>query len=125
MAEINKLIAIGVHSDAIHSDEHFVDPKDIVFYEVAISKDGAYLITGNRKHFPNTPIVVTPAEMVSLLQQMDVLGSWLFFFRQHQIEDHSEQEDDSHAVLSEDCLHNLWEDREQLRDGGESQSYTQ
>lgn len=24
---------------------------------------------------PNTPIVVTPAEMVSLLQQMDVLGS--------------------------------------------------
>ena len=75
MAVIKKLIAIGVHSDAIHSDEHFVDPKDIVFYEVAISKDGAYLITGNRKHFPNTPIVVTPAEMVSLLQQMDVLGS--------------------------------------------------
>ena len=27
------------------------------------------------KVLPNTPIVVTPAEMVSLLQQMDVLGS--------------------------------------------------
>lgn len=75
MAVIKKLIAIGVHADAIHSDEYFVDPKDIVFYEVAISKDGAYLITGNQKHFPNTPIVVTPAEMMSLLQQMDVLGS--------------------------------------------------
>ena len=40
------------------------DPKDIVFYEVALSKEGSYLVTGNTKHFPKTPIVVTPAEML-------------------------------------------------------------
>jgi len=48
-------------------DEIFPDPKDIVFYEVAMSKDDAYLVTGNIKHFPQKPFVVTPAEMVEIL----------------------------------------------------------
>ena len=45
----------------------FPDPKDIVFYEVTLSKDDAYLVSGNIKHFPRKPFVVTPAEMVSIL----------------------------------------------------------
>ena len=45
----------------------FPDPKDIVFYEVTLSKDDAYLVTGNIKHFPKKPFVVTPAEMVEIL----------------------------------------------------------
>ena len=45
----------------------FPDPKDIVFYEVTLSKDDAYLVTGNIKHFPQKPFVVTPAEMVAIL----------------------------------------------------------
>ena len=45
----------------------FPDPKDIVFYEVTLSKDDAYLVTGNIKHFPKNPFVVTPAEMVAIL----------------------------------------------------------
>ncbi|MBQ6277060.1 MAG: putative toxin-antitoxin system toxin component, PIN family [Bacteroidales bacterium] len=48
-------------------DEIFPDPKNIVFYEVAMSKDDAYLVTGNIKHFPKKPFVVTPAEMVEIL----------------------------------------------------------
>jgi putative PIN family toxin of toxin-antitoxin system len=48
-------------------DEVFPDPKDVVFYEVALSKDDAYLVTGNIKHFPKKPFVVTPAEMVAIL----------------------------------------------------------
>ena len=39
-----------------------------MFYEVALSKDDAYLVTGNKKHFPQTPIVVTPAEMLEILK---------------------------------------------------------
>ena len=39
----------------------------MVFYEVALSKEDAYLVTGNIKHFPKTPIVVTPAEMIEIL----------------------------------------------------------
>ena len=43
------------------------DPKDIVFYEIALSKDDAWLITGNKRHFPNSPIVVTPAEFLAII----------------------------------------------------------
>lgn len=46
----------------------FPDPKDVVFYEVTLSKDDAYLVTGNIKHFPKKPFVVTPAEMVEILR---------------------------------------------------------
>lgn len=35
-----------------------------VFYEVALSVDDSYLVTGNTKHFPKKPFVVTPAEML-------------------------------------------------------------
>ena len=47
--------------------EDFPDPKDVVFYEVKMSKDDAYLVTGNIKHFPKKPFVVTPKEMVEIL----------------------------------------------------------
>lgn len=50
-------------------DEIFPDPKDIVFYEVTLSKDDAYLVTGNIKHFPRKPFVVTPSEMVAILNK--------------------------------------------------------
>lgn len=33
-------------------NEYFPDTDDIVFYEVAMSVDDAYLVTGNLKHFP-------------------------------------------------------------------------
>ena len=46
----------------------FPDPKDIVFYEVAFSKEDSYLVTGNIKHFPTNTFVITPAEMVRLLE---------------------------------------------------------
>ena len=55
------------------SDEFFPDPKDIVFYEVALSKEDAYLVTGNKKHFPQKSIVVTPAEMLEILKREGIL----------------------------------------------------
>ena len=58
----------GISTQRTQSDEVFPDPKDIVFYEVAMSKEDAYLVTGNIKHFPQKPIVVTPAEMLEILQ---------------------------------------------------------
>lgn len=48
-------------------DEIFPDLKDVVFYEVKMSKEDAYLVTGNIRHFPKTPFVVTPREMVEML----------------------------------------------------------
>ena len=59
----------GIDSKRVESGEFFPDPKDAVFYEVALSKENAFVVTGNLKHFPNKPIVVTPAEMVAILQK--------------------------------------------------------
>jgi hypothetical protein len=39
------------------------DESDRVFYDVAKTA-GAYLITGNTKHFPQEPFILTPAEFV-------------------------------------------------------------
>jgi len=48
--------------------ENYPDLDDVVFYEVAMSMEGTYLVTGNIKHFPINSIVVTPAEMVEILK---------------------------------------------------------
>lgn len=65
---VNHIKQIGLELDRTRSWEGvFPDPKDIVFYEVTLSKDDAYLVTGNIKHFPKKPFVVTPAEMVEIL----------------------------------------------------------
>jgi hypothetical protein len=68
-AVIDTIVTNGVRGERILSDEFFPDPKDVVFYEVAMSKEDAYLVTGNIKHFPKKPIVVTPAEMLEILQR--------------------------------------------------------
>ena len=60
----------GLKSDRISSDEQMPDPKDIVFYEVALSVEDSYLVTGNTKHFPKKPFVVTPAEMLQIIYEM-------------------------------------------------------
>lgn len=65
---INHIKENGVRGERVLSDDFFPDPKDVVFYEVAISKDDAYLVTGNTKHFPKKPIVVTPSEMLEILK---------------------------------------------------------
>ena len=62
------LTHIGIKMDRTKANEEiFPDQKDVVFYEVALSKEDAYLVTGNIKHFPKKPFVVTPAEMVEIL----------------------------------------------------------
>lgn len=45
------------------------DMKDLSFYEVVLEKrdEGAMLVTGNLKHFPREPFIVTAREMLELL----------------------------------------------------------
>ena len=49
------------------------DMSDVPFYEVAMEtrSEGSWLVTGNGRHFPNAPFVVTPREMLDIL---DTLG---------------------------------------------------
>lgn len=65
---IDAITKRGLMLGRTKADELFPDPKDVVFYEVALSKEGSYLVTGNVKHFPKTPIVVTPAEFLQIIE---------------------------------------------------------
>lgn len=61
---------LGINSLGKETTEQFPDPKDAVFYEVTLSVDGSFLVTGNTKHFPKKPFVVTPAEMLQIIYEM-------------------------------------------------------
>lgn len=47
-----------------------IDMHDLVFYEVAMEKrdEDAYLVTGNQKHYPFKDFIVTPAEMIAIIE---------------------------------------------------------
>ena len=47
------------------------DMKDLPFYEIVMEKrdDDAYLVTGNLKHFPKEPFIVTPRQMLDILDK--------------------------------------------------------
>ena len=62
------LVKSGLHLNRTESSEAFPDNDDRVFYEVALSQDGSYVVTGNLRHFPRSPIVVTPAQMVKIVE---------------------------------------------------------
>ncbi len=66
-AVLDVILQKGLSLERTKTEEVFSDPKDVVFYEIALSKEGSYLVTGNTKHFPATPIVVTPAELLRIL----------------------------------------------------------
>ncbi len=59
----------GIASSRVPSHEVFTDPKEVVFYEVALSKEDSFLVTGNIKHFPKVDMVVTPAEMMEIIKR--------------------------------------------------------
>ena len=63
----------GVELSPRSVDFDFADESDRVFFEVAFSGEsfGTRLVTGNQKRYPISPIVVTPAEMVKMLDRSD------------------------------------------------------
>ncbi len=71
---INVFLTFGIESEGsrINADE-FTDKDDVIFFEITMSVEGAYLVTGNIKHFPETPDVVTPARMIEILRSDGVL----------------------------------------------------
>lgn len=70
-ALINRLISCGINSERVPFDSIMPDEDDRVFYEVALSHEDAFLVTGNIKHYPVTPIVVTPAEMLEIIAERE------------------------------------------------------
>ena len=71
---IEGIIDRGIFMDAVPIDELLPDSKDIVFYGVVMGGrtqlDEAYLVTGNIKHFPVKPYIVTPKEMLEIMHKI-------------------------------------------------------
>ena len=55
----------GEKTEPIPGAELLADEDDRVFYDAA-KNTGAYLITGNIKHFPKEPFILTPAQFLEL-----------------------------------------------------------
>lgn len=67
---INELVSHALDISEEHLDIDLPDPKDRVFYEVTMQArkdEDAFLITGNIKHFPVRPYVVTPRQMLDII----------------------------------------------------------
>lgn len=62
----------AVFAEAGLIEDVIPDEKDVVFYAVLMEKrkeEEAYLVTGNLKHFPVRTYVVTPKEMLDIIQE--------------------------------------------------------
>ena len=60
----------GKYIDTDNMDYELPDLKDVVFYAIVMEKrkeEDTYLVTGNIKHFPQVPFVVTPKQMLDIL----------------------------------------------------------
>ncbi len=69
---IKMIIKNGIELSGIETEEKPSDPKDVIFYEVTMDcrqKEDTFLVTGNIKDFPIKPFVVTPKEMLEILEE--------------------------------------------------------
>ena len=66
---INYIKKYGIHSDRVPYEGNMPDEKDRPFYEVSLSVEDSFLVTGNLKHFPVTPKVVTPSQIIAIIEE--------------------------------------------------------
>ena len=67
---IQTLEYYGEYIEPERLDIKLPDPKDVIFYEVVMEKrkgNITYLVTGNIKHFPQEYFIVTPRELINIL----------------------------------------------------------
>ena len=60
----------GIDTKKVDIDEILPDPKDVVFYQVTLEgqkSQNTYLVTGNLKHFPSKPFIVSPKQMIDIM----------------------------------------------------------
>ncbi len=57
---------IGLYVIAAPSDSALPDETDRRFYDVA-KASGAFIVTGNKKHYPDEPFILTPAAFIDML----------------------------------------------------------
>lgn len=68
---ISAIQQYGIEVNPKPTGEILPDMDGLIFYEVAMEKrkDDAYLVTDNRKHFPIKTFIVTPTEMMEIIEK--------------------------------------------------------
>lgn len=69
---IKMILDNGIELSGIETKEKPSDPKDVIFYEVTMDSrqtQDSFLVTGNIKDFPIKPFIVTPKEMMEILEK--------------------------------------------------------
>ncbi len=62
----------GIRIDPESVEEQLPDPGDLPFYEVFCDRKGeACLVTGNLKHFPQHPLIMTARQFLEFLEKAD------------------------------------------------------
>lgn len=74
---IKMIIKYGVEIFPKPTGEILIDMDDLIFYEVAMEKrdEDSYLVTGNKKHYPVRDFIVTPTEMINILNNSGITVS--------------------------------------------------
>ena len=66
-ALISYIVEHGVEASRVNFDEPMPDEDDRVFYEITLSKEDSFLVTGNLKHYPTSPRIITPADFINII----------------------------------------------------------
>lgn len=66
---IDYIMEHGIKTSRTAFLESLPDEDDRVFYEIALTMEDSFLVTGNLKHYPQTPQVITPADFVCLVAE--------------------------------------------------------
>ena len=68
---ISAIKKYGVEVCPKKSTEDMIDDSDRIFLDTANYIDNAYLVTGNLKHFPKSAFIVSPSEMIHIIESSE------------------------------------------------------
>lgn len=68
---LNSIFHFGILFEPTFYDFSLPDIKDLPFYLVATQTQdkNSFLVTGNIKHFPTEPFIVTPRQLINILNE--------------------------------------------------------
>ena len=69
----------GIETSRTAFLESMPDEDDRVFYEVSLSVEDSFLVTGNFKHYPQTPKVISPSDFLSVMMKAKEEKNLVFY----------------------------------------------
>lgn len=70
-AILTQIRKCGILTSRTTFAESMPDESDRVFFEITLSVEDSFLVTGNLKHYPKKPQVVTPAEFIAMFGALE------------------------------------------------------